>query len=152
MHDKRSSSARSVGFAKHGSTSVCERNEEHGSEIVGRGFKGIAAPVLAMIFVTSGCMVGPKYVPPTVPMAKAPDAYKELDPSWKPAAPADMELKGDWWTLFNEPVLNELEPEGSPCKPESESIGGTVPRSARADSDQPREPLPNNRDGPFHSG
>jgi NodT family efflux transporter outer membrane factor (OMF) lipoprotein len=78
---------------------------------VGRGFKGIAAPVLAMIFVTSGCMVGPKYVPPTVPMAKAPDAYKELDPSWKPATPADMELKGDWWTLFNEPVLNELEPK-----------------------------------------
>jgi NodT family efflux transporter outer membrane factor (OMF) lipoprotein len=54
-------------------------------------------------------MVGPKYVPPVVPMAKAPNAYKELDPNWKPATPADAELKGDWWTLFNEPVLNELE-------------------------------------------
>jgi NodT family efflux transporter outer membrane factor (OMF) lipoprotein len=53
--------------------------------------------------------VGPKYVPPTVPMAKAPDAYKELDPNWKPATPADMELKGDWWTLFHESVLNDLE-------------------------------------------
>jgi NodT family efflux transporter outer membrane factor (OMF) lipoprotein len=62
-----------------------------------------------MMAVLSGCMVGPKYVPPTVPMAKAPDTYKELDPNWKPAIPADVELKGDWWTIFNEPVLNELE-------------------------------------------
>jgi NodT family efflux transporter outer membrane factor (OMF) lipoprotein len=62
-----------------------------------------------MMAVLCGCMVGPKYVAPTVPMAKAPDAYKELDPNWKPATPADTELKGDWWTLFNEPVLNDLE-------------------------------------------
>jgi NodT family efflux transporter outer membrane factor (OMF) lipoprotein len=76
---------------------------------VGRWFKGTQALVLTMIAVLSGCMVGPKYVAPTVPMAKAPDAYKELDPNWKPATPADTELKGDWWTLFNEPVLTELE-------------------------------------------
>jgi NodT family efflux transporter outer membrane factor (OMF) lipoprotein len=54
-------------------------------------------------------MVGPPYVKPTVPSAPAPDAYKELDPNWKPATPADAELKGDWWTIFNEPALNELE-------------------------------------------
>jgi len=64
---------------------------------------------LALAVMMTGCMVGPKYVRPTVPMAKAPDAYKELDPNWKPATPADTELKGDWWTLFNEPVLNDLE-------------------------------------------
>jgi NodT family efflux transporter outer membrane factor (OMF) lipoprotein len=76
---------------------------------VWRGFKGSAPFVLAMMAMMSGCMVGPKYVPPTAPMAKAPDAYKELDPNWKPATPADMELKGNWWTLFNDPLLNELE-------------------------------------------
>ncbi len=54
-------------------------------------------------------MVGPAYVPPTVPMAKAPDSYKELDPNWKPATPADTALKGDWWTLFDDPLLSELE-------------------------------------------
>jgi outer membrane protein TolC len=64
---------------------------------------------LALAVMMTGCMVGPKYVKPTVPMAKAPDAYKELDPNWKPATPADTVLKGDWWTLFNEPVLNDLE-------------------------------------------
>ena len=67
------------------------------------------ALVLAMMAILSACMVGPKYVAPTVPMAKAPDAYKELDQNWKPATPADTELKGDWWTLFNEPLLNDLE-------------------------------------------
>ncbi len=64
---------------------------------------------LVLVVFMGGCMVGPKYVPPTAPMGKAPDAYKELDPDWKPATPADTELKGDWWMLFNEPVLNELE-------------------------------------------
>ena len=69
----------------------------------------LAGALMVAWLVCDGCMVGPKYVPPSVPMAKAPDAYKELDPNWKPATPADAELKGDWWTLFNEPVLNELE-------------------------------------------
>ncbi|RXH57833.1 Heavy metal RND efflux outer membrane protein, CzcC family [Granulicella sibirica] len=54
-------------------------------------------------------MVGPKYVKPAVPMAQAPDAYKETDPNWKPASPSDTALKGDWWLMFNEPVLNDLE-------------------------------------------
>jgi NodT family efflux transporter outer membrane factor (OMF) lipoprotein len=62
-----------------------------------------------VLLLLSGCMVGPKYVKPTVPMAQAPDAYKELDPNWKPATPADAQLKGDWWTVFNEPVLTDLE-------------------------------------------
>ena len=66
------------------------------------------ALVLLMLTMT-GCMVGPTYVPPAIPMAKAPDAYKELDPNWKPATPNDTELKGDWWTVFNEPILNDLE-------------------------------------------
>jgi len=66
----------------------------------------------AAVFVFSGCMVGPKYVKPVaVPPAAAPDAYKELDPNWKPANPADTALKGDWWTVFSEPVLNDLELE-----------------------------------------
>jgi NodT family efflux transporter outer membrane factor (OMF) lipoprotein len=58
-------------------------------------------------------MVGPKYVKPTVPLApdykeNRPDACKEG--SWQQAQPADTALKGDWWTIFNDPQLNELEP------------------------------------------
>ena len=62
----------------------------------------------------SGCMVGPKYVKPTVPLA--PD-YKEnksqtyKEGGWQSAQPADTTLKGDWWTIFNDPQLNALEPQ-----------------------------------------
>jgi len=68
-------------------------------------------PLFLLLLFMSGCtvgpkMVGPKYVPPVAP---APDSYKELDPNWKPATPADTVLKGDWWTLFDDAVLTGLE-------------------------------------------
>lgn len=67
----------------------------------------------ALLGVTTGCMVGPKYVKPIVPTYQAPDAYKdaykEADPNWQPATPADTTIRGDWWTLFQDPELNTLE-------------------------------------------
>ncbi len=68
-----------------------------------------AAALGAATLLCSGCMVGPKYVKPTVPTAQAPDAYKETDPNWKPANPSDAALKGEWWLVFHEPVLTDLE-------------------------------------------
>ncbi len=67
--------------------------------------------LLAALSVT-GCTVGPNYHRPT---AVVPPAYKELAPpappegSWKTAAPADATLRGDWWTLYHDPQLTELE-------------------------------------------
>ena len=50
----------------------------------------------------SGCMVGPNYHAPTVP---APPAYKEPAP-----APASSVRAGtDWWNVFNDATLNDLE-------------------------------------------
>jgi NodT family efflux transporter outer membrane factor (OMF) lipoprotein len=84
----------------------------------------------------AGCTVGPKYHPP---VTQAPAAYKEAPApapataapqtivdtggsgstqsadtaqgshDWRPASPADAQLRGDWWTIFNEPELNRLE-------------------------------------------
>jgi NodT family efflux transporter outer membrane factor (OMF) lipoprotein len=80
----------------------------------------------------TGCTVGPKYHPPTMP---APPAYKEAPPAappanspanqapnnantnnadqdngnWTVAQPADAKIRGDWWAIFNEPELNDLE-------------------------------------------
>jgi NodT family efflux transporter outer membrane factor (OMF) lipoprotein len=54
--------------------------------------------------VLGGCAVGPAYVLPATP---EPAAYKEAQ-GWSPAAPADALERGPWWTLFNDPVLNEL--------------------------------------------
>ena len=74
-----------------------------------------AAPLLI-----TGCNVGPKYVVPNVP---APPAYKETGPdafkeninagntAWKQAKPADAIPRGAWWTIFNDPELNKLEPQ-----------------------------------------
>jgi NodT family efflux transporter outer membrane factor (OMF) lipoprotein len=63
----------------------------------------------------SGCMVGPKYVKPTVPMApgfkeQPPESFKESD-GWKTAQPSDQTLRGNWWEIFGDPQLNALEEE-----------------------------------------
>ncbi len=71
-------------------------------------------PALSLLLLT-GCMVGPKYIKPTVPMAPgssaaSPDAYKE-NSNWQPATPQDATLRGDWWTIFHDAGLNQLEPQ-----------------------------------------
>lgn len=61
----------------------------------------------SLALMLGGCMVGPDYHRPQVPM---PTQYKEL-PGWSAATPEAGEApKGDWWTVFNDPLLNELEP------------------------------------------
>jgi NodT family efflux transporter outer membrane factor (OMF) lipoprotein len=67
----------------------------------------------------SGCRVGPDYLRPVVPTAPAfkeslPDNFKPGD-GWKPAQPSDAKLKGDWWTLFNDPQFNTLEAQIDPA-------------------------------------
>jgi NodT family efflux transporter outer membrane factor (OMF) lipoprotein len=72
--------------------------------------KGTPGLLLALALTgLAGCRVGPKYVKPIAPTFQAPDAYKETDPNWHPATPADTALRGDWWTLFGSPELNDLE-------------------------------------------
>lgn len=72
-----------------------------------------AAAGLACLLL-GGCMVGPKYVQPSVPLVpqykeNKPGGYKEGN--WQSAQPADATLKGDWWTIFNDAELNRLEPQ-----------------------------------------
>ena len=61
--------------------------------------------VIALMLILGGCMVGPKYIKPDVPIAPA---FKEGD-GWKTATPSDQVLRGDWWTMFRDPQLNALE-------------------------------------------
>ena len=65
------------------------------------------------VVLLEGCTVGPRYKPP---VAQAPPAFKEAFPQqgpdgtvWTPASPADSQLKGNWWEIYQEPELNELE-------------------------------------------
>ena len=64
------------------------------------------ASALSFALLLDGCLVGPNYHRPSVP---TPDKYKELD-GWTVAAPAADQPKGDWWTAFGDPLLDELEP------------------------------------------
>jgi len=64
-----------------------------------------ALALIATISLLTGCSVGPDYVQPAVPQASA---YKESGP-WKKAEPRDDISKGDWYTVFHDPTLNELE-------------------------------------------
>ncbi len=66
-------------------------------------------------FLLSGCMVGPKYVKPLVPLTPE---YKEANPdtlkenaNWQVAQPADAVQRGEWWKVFGDPELNALEPQ-----------------------------------------
>src|ERR1700688_1906916 len=54
----------------------------------------------------SGCLVGPDYHRPAAPV---PARYTEL-PGWTADAPADAAPKGNWWTDFHDPLLDQLEP------------------------------------------
>ena len=56
-----------------------------------------------------GCMVGPDYHRPSAPVAAQ---FKEQPPEgWAKASPSDSAPKGDWWTQFHDPLLDELEPQ-----------------------------------------
>jgi NodT family efflux transporter outer membrane factor (OMF) lipoprotein len=67
---------------------------------------GLSALVLLL---GAGCMVGPDYSKPSVPMTAG---YKE-DQGWKLARPLDQIPRGNWWEIFGDPQLNALEEQVS---------------------------------------
>jgi NodT family efflux transporter outer membrane factor (OMF) lipoprotein len=69
--------------------------------------------IMPLVFSLAGCSVGPKYIRPTVPMTETykedvPISFKESE-QWHPAHPADQTSRGNWWEVFGDPQLNELE-------------------------------------------
>ena len=56
----------------------------------------------------SSCTVGPRY---QRPVAQTPPALKAMagNDEWKMATPSDGLLKGNWWEIFGDPQLNQLE-------------------------------------------
>jgi NodT family efflux transporter outer membrane factor (OMF) lipoprotein len=58
----------------------------------------------ALALLLGGCAIGPHYQrPATVDVS----AFKEAE-GWVPAAPADALERGAWWSLFNDPLLDQL--------------------------------------------
>ncbi|WP_244196125.1 efflux transporter outer membrane subunit [Paraburkholderia susongensis] len=59
-----------------------------------------------LALLNAGCMVGPDYHRPQV---RVPATFSELA-GWTEAEPNASGPKGTWWTAFNDPLINELEP------------------------------------------
>jgi NodT family efflux transporter outer membrane factor (OMF) lipoprotein len=72
-----------------------------------KSFRFSLTTVVALL--CAGCMVGPDYRKPSVPMTPA---YKE-DQGWKIAQPRDNIPRGKWWEIFGDPQLNALEEQVS---------------------------------------
>ncbi len=64
------------------------------------------ALMTSLALLLGGCMVGPDYHRTQVPV---PARFQPL-PGWTVATPSAEAPKGDWWTLFNDPLINRLEP------------------------------------------
>src|SRR5580704_11188203 len=67
----------------------------------------VSSAVLCSVFCSS-CAITQKYQRPAMPV---PTSYKEVEGSntWKTAVPGDGLMKGKWWEIFADPVLNGLE-------------------------------------------
>ena len=73
----------------------------------------IAALAAAAALILSSCNPAPKYAKPPV---NSPQAFKESAPDqfkegigWKVAQPGDDKIRGKWWEMYNDPLLNSLE-------------------------------------------
>ena len=53
----------------------------------------------------AGCSLAPDYQKPAL---TTPIAYANMGP-WSPASPNDAAPRGDWWEMYDDPVLNQLE-------------------------------------------
>ena len=75
---------------------------------------GFITAITLLCFSLSGCAVGPRYHKPSASMPAAPN-YKESPinfqdaEGWKVASPQDAMLRGNWWEIFQQPELNDLE-------------------------------------------
>ena len=61
---------------------------------------------LLACLVMAGCTVGPDFVRPT---PTTPDVFDRTQAAQAPSKAVEASFNDDWWTLFNDPVLNSLE-------------------------------------------
>jgi hypothetical protein len=68
---------------------------------------------VSILLCVQGCTVGPKYKPPVF---QAPSSFKEAAPQqgpdgtvWNTAKPNDATLRGNWWEIYHESELDDLE-------------------------------------------
>ncbi|WP_213765641.1 efflux transporter outer membrane subunit [Caballeronia sp. dw_19] len=71
--------------------------------------------LLGALLVLAGCSLAPTYEVPSTPaiatFKEAPQAELKPDErgTWKVAQPSEEAARGQWWTVFQDPKLNDLE-------------------------------------------
>jgi multidrug efflux system outer membrane protein len=73
---------------------------------------------LSPLALLGACSLAPAYHPP---QTAAPVAFKEeaapIPAGWTQATPLDATHRGEWWTAFNDPVLDDLETRAVAASP-----------------------------------
>lgn len=72
----------------------------------GKGRAAAFATLLAGIVALAGCSFAPTMKTPEVATAAA---YKEIGTPWTEAKPADRLPRDEWWSLYGDPKLGELQ-------------------------------------------
>jgi NodT family efflux transporter outer membrane factor (OMF) lipoprotein len=65
----------------------------------------IVLTILACL-VMAGCTVGPNF---EKPQSTTPEVFNRTETAQAPSKPVEGKFNDDWWTQFNDPVLNDLE-------------------------------------------
>ncbi len=71
----------------------------------------VQGKALALLLSLSGCLVGPDYHRPAAVIAPHFKEGPPALPGWKYASPQDAAPKGPWWTIYDDPLLDTLEPQ-----------------------------------------
>jgi len=85
----------------------------------------LSLAMAGVLLALAGCRVGPNYRTPAMP---APPAYSDNgnnghDGNWSAASPADGANRGDWWAVYQDAELNDLEQR---CAAANQSIAAAL--------------------------
>ncbi len=78
-----------------------------------RAMNRLIAQAIFSASLLAGCAVGPNYHRPSL---ETPSAFSEPRP-WKAAEPKDTLPKSDWWAIFNDSTLDQLERKAQAANP-----------------------------------
>lgn len=101
------------------------------SDLQMKRWAGATSLVVALLAM-AGCSLTPKYETPELGL---PTAYKEapLSPqdvgTWKKAAPSEALARGEWWTVFGDSTLNDLEKQAVSA---NQTVAGAAARLKEA--------------------
>ncbi|WP_321949377.1 efflux transporter outer membrane subunit [Paraburkholderia sp. J10-1] len=87
----------------------------------------LRAAALAAALLLSACSFAPTY---HAPATAIPTHFKEAG-GWQTARPADQLPRDGWWRAFDDPVLNQLEPQVAKANP---NVAAALARHDEADA------------------